>query len=138
MSRIIRYRDFTTVQVSRLWFPIYSATHGMAFDCDANGNVDVDKLNPAARTNYEMCKRDHLDIQEIQTWDSRETVPGILQCDCGAKHEIWDHHDITCERCGESYNSAGQKLAPRSQWGEETGESAFDYDLGAAGFEGRD
>jgi hypothetical protein len=29
----------------------------------------------------------------------------------------------TCPDCGADYNSGGQRLAPRSQWGEETGES---------------
>jgi len=29
----------------------------------------------------------------------------------------------TCPYCGADYNWAGQRLAPRSQWGEETGES---------------
>jgi len=28
----------------------------------------------------------------------------------------------TCDRCGTDYNMSGQRLAPRSQWGEETGE----------------
>lgn len=29
----------------------------------------------------------------------------------------------TCPYCGADYNWAGQRLASRSQWGEETGES---------------
>ncbi len=32
----------------------------------------------------------------------------------------------TCEHCGADYNSAGQRLAPRAQWGEETGENWLD------------
>ena len=28
----------------------------------------------------------------------------------------------TCAACGTDYNTAGQRLAPREQWGEETGE----------------
>lgn len=32
----------------------------------------------------------------------------------------------TCPICGADYNWAGQRLAPRSQWGEETGESLSD------------
>ena len=28
----------------------------------------------------------------------------------------------TCPDCGTDFNSAGQRLAPRAQWGEETGE----------------
>lgn len=59
-------------------------------------------------------------------------APGIIRCDCGAKLEAWDHHDVDCDRCQREYNSAGQLLAPRSQWGEETGECAADYDQGVA------
>ena len=36
----------------------------------------------------------------------------------------------SCDKCGADYNSAAQLLAPRSQWGEETGETAMDYDIG--------
>lgn len=32
----------------------------------------------------------------------------------------------TCDECGRDYNHAGQLLAPREQWGEETGETAAD------------
>jgi hypothetical protein len=32
----------------------------------------------------------------------------------------------TCPTCGADYNWTGQRLAPRSQWGEETGESLAD------------
>lgn len=38
----------------------------------------------------------------------------------------------TCARCGRDYNSMGQELAPRSQWGEETGEPWYAGDLGYA------
>lgn len=45
---------------------------------------------------------------------------------CGRTCERWrGEGDITCE-CGAEYNSAGQRLAPREQWGEETGESYAD------------
>lgn len=30
-----------------------------------------------------------------------------------------------CSECGTEYNSAGRKLTPRSQWGEETGEHFY-------------
>lgn len=30
--------------------------------------------------------------------------------------------DYMCPKCGLEYNSSGSKLAPRSQWGEDTGE----------------
>lgn len=48
--------------------------------------------------------------------------PKIITCRCG--------RSLTCPAftntctCGRDYNSAGQLLAPRAQWGEETGETA--------------
>ena len=45
-------------------------------------------------------------------------------CDCGAEVELGGFTN-TCE-CGADYNMSGQRLASRSQWGEETGESIAD------------
>jgi Zn finger protein HypA/HybF involved in hydrogenase expression len=45
---------------------------------------------------------------------------------CGHKVTLWDSFLNTCENCGTDYNGCGQVLAPRSQWGEETGESLAD------------
>lgn len=46
----------------------------------------------------------------------------VLFCACGANFELLDWWEEICPKCGRSYNGAGQELAPRSQWGEETGE----------------
>lgn len=47
--------------------------------------------------------------------------------DCGTTLERYrGQGDITCPNCGAEHNSFGQRLAPRSQWGEETGESYGD------------
>ncbi len=43
-------------------------------------------------------------------------------CDCCGKRVELTGFTNTCD-CGADYNSFGQLLAPRSQWGEETGES---------------
>ena len=51
--------------------------------------------------------------------------PAVLRCDCGHNLQLYAFTN-TCERCGRDYNSSGQGLAPRSQWGEETGESLGD------------
>ena len=50
-------------------------------------------------------------------------VVKVVTCDCGAKFELVDWWAEACPGCGVEYNGAGQKLAPRSQWGEETGET---------------
>lgn len=50
----------------------------------------------------------------------RERNVTVVKCDCGEK--VWCmEFTQTCE-CGADYNMSGQRLAPRSQWGEETGE----------------
>jgi hypothetical protein len=51
----------------------------------------------------------------------RVISPLIVRCDCG-EEVVCMGFTNTCE-CGADYNWAGQQLAPRSQWGEETGES---------------
>jgi hypothetical protein len=52
-------------------------------------------------------------------------LPALLECVCGHRLELWAFTN-TCARCGRDYNQSGQALAPRSQWGEETGETAAD------------
>jgi hypothetical protein len=49
----------------------------------------------------------------------RRTV--VMTC-CGGDVECHSFTN-TCDKCGADYNTAGQRLAPRSQWGEETGET---------------
>lgn len=55
------------------------------------------------------------------------------RCDCGTyMPSNGPGRDYHCEDCEREYNSSGQQLAPRSQWGEETGETAADFDAGVA------
>ena len=48
----------------------------------------------------------------------------VIQC-CGVDLEC-PNFTNTCSNCGTDYNWTGQSLAPRSQWGEETGEHPSD------------
>lgn len=45
-----------------------------------------------------------------------------IECDCGSTVPLFSSWANQCE-CGIEYNGFGQRLAPRSQWGEETGET---------------
>lgn len=48
-------------------------------------------------------------------------------CDeCGSEVLLDGSFTCTCGNCGADYNTFGQRLAPREQWGWETGESASD------------
>lgn len=51
-------------------------------------------------------------------------MANTIICACGRK-VYCDGFTNTCD-CGRDYNWNGTLLAPRSQWGEETGETADD------------
>ena len=80
---------------------------------------------------YQPYASTRLRYRSEKAYDENERPVGI-QCDCGCILDWSPGMDAGCDRCGAEYNSGGQLLAPRSQWGEETGESAADYFAGVA------
>jgi hypothetical protein len=62
-------------------------------------------------------------VRDPETYRIIENAIG--QCDCGEAVEL-GHFTCTCPNCGADYNWGGQRLGPRSSWGEETGESLAD------------
>lgn len=103
---------------------------GFGFPCDEHGNVDVDELNPCARENFAACLAGEANGRPVVDRGVKEcrgsyVEPAIGLCDdCGAEVYL-DGFTNTCD-CGADYNMSGQRLAPRCQWGEETGESVAD------------
>lgn len=61
----------------------------------------------------------------------RETTPQVgyakafrdTEVKCCGQWVLCRGFTSTCDRCGADYNWTGQLLAPREQWGEETGEA---------------
>lgn len=51
--------------------------------------------------------------------------PQVIECVCGAPVALWSSWANGCDGnfCDQEYNGSGQALAPRTQWGEETGET---------------
>lgn len=98
---------------------------GFGFDCDEHGNVDVAKLNPCAAANYAACLTGVVDGRKVvdkgvRSWESSYVRAAEGTCECGALVVLDGDtcgEGIDCE-CGRIYNSAGQELAPRSQWEE--------------------
>lgn len=45
----------------------------------------------------------------------------LIKCHCG-EDVVCSNFTNTCDNCESDYNFAGDLLAPREQWGEETGE----------------
>lgn len=61
----------------------------------------------------------------IRKYDWRTRIPALFECpNCGRCFELLAFTN-TCQ-CGKDYNQGGQGLAPRDQWGEDTGESLAD------------
>jgi len=58
--------------------------------------------------------------------ENGERIRGTKEIKCCGEWMYCEGFTNTCEVCGADYNWAGQRLAPRSQWGEETGESLSD------------
>lgn len=98
---------------------------GFSFDCDASGSVDESKLAPAGLANYRAIRANPRAAKvtpfRIESHEERVTTPAVILCDCGRKLTLWDSWANGCD-CGREFNGSGQLLAPREQWGEETGE----------------
>jgi hypothetical protein len=103
-------------------------------DCPGAGfSFDVDENDNPVRTEGNAHNFDQLEAWiasgelvddgiEVREWSYR--VPARFQCHCGEVISL-EHFTNEC-RCGADYNSSGQRLAPREQWGEETGEHLSD------------
>lgn len=61
---------------------------------------------------------------EVISPQMRNVKRKVGRCICGEELLLYGFTN-TC-LCGRDYNMEGQLLAPRSQWGEETGESVED------------
>lgn len=98
---------------------------GYAFDCDKTGK-QLETANEAAKKNYARCLDGTYNVIDrgIATVDTSYYEPKQGLCECG-EWVYLDRFTCSCD-CGRDYNSAGQELAPREQWGEETGEHIAD------------
>lgn len=96
---------------------------GWAFDCDEKGN-----LKPVVQYDAKRAL-----AQVLEKVDAGTVAPGRIagaswtrfvhatgECSCGREVYL-SHFTNECD-CGLDYNQSGQQLAPRSEWGQETGE----------------
>ena len=123
---IIQQRETTHIIIHERVFDYEGERDwGCRFDSDEHGNVDLDKLASAGRANYEACLtgtlNDHKVIDRgVNSYEQHDTEPAVGKCECGEEVYLTSFTN-TCE-CGADYNMSGQRLAPREQWGAETGE----------------
>jgi hypothetical protein len=123
--RIIRQREHKTVVSFYRYFERRALPgSGFIFDCNEAG--DPLRMNPCSWDSYHRCLgNDEFIDYGIQMRESHCKTPAVGLCEkCG--REVWlDSFTCSCQ-CGADYNMSGQRLAGRSQWGEETGESVAD------------
>ena len=98
---------------------------GYGFPCDADGNVEREALPESARANFDRCLSRDADVVDrgVRVEERRWIIPAAIRCRCGHGEVELGGFTNTCDRCGRDYNWNGDLLAPRDQWGEETGES---------------
>lgn len=100
---------------------------GYSFPCSVNGTLEPFTC-PEAAASWVRCQQGVaagcMTDKGILSWEYRTKWPTIGRCTCG-REVVLDRFTCSCD-CGLDYNQSGQLLAPRSQWGEETGESLGD------------
>lgn len=122
---IIRERD---IVVDEKFMVLYeNEEKEYLFESDRDGLVDESLLTPEALENLrkcrEACKRGEMDWEILDATKSY-VEPAVGRCVCG-EEVMLSGFTNTCD-CGRDYDSSGVLLAPRSQWGEETGEHPAD------------
>ena len=103
---------------------------GWSFPCNPDTG-ELLPLQPAGQESYARALQlvqagTVLDMGLVRhEWTYRH--PTVIACDrCQKPVQLDDAFLSTCSNCGADYSGSGQLLAPRSQWGEETGECLSD------------
>jgi hypothetical protein len=131
MKIIQRRERKTAVEYARSFVWENDPGAGFSFPCDEAGNVGEASMNPVALKSYRACLTGRIGGRAIVDegvvrYESRYTMPAVGLCEeCGSE-VVLDRFTNTCSKCAADYNMSGQRLAPRSQWGCETGESVAD------------
>lgn len=134
--KITKDRKYVQVERYELFFAVLGIpnyTGGFSFECDKDGAPQEYKDLKA--TNYADCLNRRITLSDGITY--RVSLPVIED----RNYSYFDAAEGLCNHCGETvvlsgftntcdcgadYNMSGQELAPREQWGEETGESLSD------------
>ena len=129
MNILTHRKRVTTIHYRAHYHFANDPDRGFSFDCDKDGVIDTANLAPAGMASLTECQAGfsggaRIIYDGIVRVERSYTEPAIGLCDCGEQVAL-SNFTNTCA-CGADYNTAGQLLAPRYQWGEETGESLSD------------
>lgn len=95
---------------------------GLAFPCDENGHVDLEKLHPAAQRNYveAMAHPEFFPYawNELEKRTHSYRNPASGTCNCGERIYLRNKYlgACACPNCGQWWNMFGQELNPVETW----------------------
>lgn len=122
MKWIRRRERVTVTNYSREFVWRDNKHSGFGFPCDKDGNIN--QLPDMAKENWDRCISGEYDVIDkgVVQYAHSYMEPAVIECVCGSEVELNSSWANSCEKCNREYNMGGQLLAPREQWGEETGE----------------
>ncbi len=125
--KILKQADFGVSTSYARSFRYAGGRSGFSFPCDKNGQPKA--LEKPAQANFEACLTGAVDGRAVEDegvveYQTPWRTDAVGKCECGRKVTL-DSFTNTCD-CGADYNRSGQRLACRSQWGEDTGEHYAD------------
>lgn len=127
--KIIQKREVILEHEYELFFQSKTGNRGAGygFPCGPTGMIYASGyhgvISQEAKDNYKKA------MSGVDAYPPRvnhfvweRVVPRIGLCDVCGEEVILDDFTCPCPGCSADYNSQGQRLAPREQWGQDTGE----------------
>ena len=117
MGQIIRERERKT----STWYCINFYAEGelcSGYDCDKDGNILKDKINPCAYNNYLKDIANPNLKHCVNKYSQSYTENPLFRCDCGEEFELYNEYmgSCQCSKCHRWFNIFGQSLNPPETW----------------------
>jgi len=119
MAEIIKQRQRVREESYELTLdPINDDKPAYWFDCDKNGNVNIDELSPSRLAKYNELIHDPEYEAVVTVISNSYTENAVAICECGNEIELYDEYLGACEcpYCGEWHNMFGQHVTNPSCW----------------------
>ena len=130
MLKIIKERTPETIVEYHLeWYYDETRDAGFSFPTNSNYEVDLEKMTPEGRANYERCLNDKSLIGPIKDrYEHTYINPAVGKCSCGREVILDSDYAgaVRCE-CGKWYNVYGQELRDPKYWEEDEEDYYFDH-----------
>lgn len=114
MPKWLREPSVSDVEVHMICYErIMQPGTGFQFECSPEGEINEAKLTAESRRRLSLCRKDQFgDYRSPQIIKTHrpEHVQGVLQCWCGAHHEVNASRMTLCVVCKRTYNPHGVEV----------------------------